>query len=176
MCKDLVLVLVLGSSMSTKLDVGENTNGSRCSKRHLPKSASLHVPCTFSLTHCLQEEKEAEFERLKQEAETAADSKTAKNRAKRQKKKEARGKLKASSDKTGPDGESQAPFKKRRLVDGGKELLFRKPGEESDEDDEDNGPIPAADLTTLAVLSATAPPDVPTPQVVETARIVIHED
>ena len=61
-------------------------------------------------------------------------------------------------------------MKKRRLVSG-RELVFRLPGEESDEEDEEpiTGPEPLetgdqAEETTAA------------PQHVEVSRLVIHED
>lgn len=64
-----------------------------------------------------------------------------------------------------------APLKKRRLVSG-KELVFRRPGEEgSDEEDEDNvGPMPAASTF------ASADPDVVAIPVVDGPRITIIED
>jgi hypothetical protein len=66
--------------------------------------------------------------------------------------------------------EEQAP-KKRRVVNG-KELVFRKPGEESDgeSDEDDPGPQPRRAITSQELAS---PPTVPT---VETPSIVIHED
>lgn len=70
------------------------------------------------------------------------------------------------------------PLKKRRLVNG-KELVFRKPGEETDEDgdEEEDGPEPGAreELTP-------ADGDEPVPQLAEPSRIAaeqkitIHED
>ncbi|KAG5735122.1 PRKR-interacting protein 1 like protein [Termitomyces sp. T112] len=86
---------------------------------------------------------EAEFERKRREAEEAAEAKTAKNRAKRQKKKD-RAKAKGTGtqdDKEpsqGQDAHARVPIKKRRLVNG-KEMIFRQPGEESD-DSEANVP------------------------------------
>jgi hypothetical protein len=66
--------------------------------------------------------------------------------------------------------EEQAP-KKRRVVNG-KELVFRKPGEESDEesDEEDPGPQPGQ---TTAAQELASPPSV---SIAETPTIVIHED
>ena len=62
-----------------------------------------------------------------------------------------------------------APFKKRRLVSG-KEMVFRRPGEEdSDEEDEDDvGPMP----DNVAAAMTDAPP-VP---IVDAPRITIIED
>ncbi|KAI0368274.1 DUF1168-domain-containing protein [Pilatotrama ljubarskyi] len=99
-----------------------------------------------------KEAEAAEFERRKREREEQAQAKTAKNRAKRQKKKE-RAKGKASDKDGQQDGagagseasgeRADVPLKKRRLVNG-RELVFRRPGEEeSDEEDEDDvGPMP----------------------------------
>jgi PRKR-interacting protein 1 len=57
-------------------------------------------------------------------------------------------------------------LKKLRVVNG-KELVFRKPGEESDEesDEEDPGPQPGREVAS--------PPSVP---ITETPTITIHED
>ncbi|KAG6372332.1 hypothetical protein JVT61DRAFT_7772 [Boletus reticuloceps] len=122
------------------------------------------------------------FERRRKEAQDLAEAKTAKNRAKRQKKKE-RAKTK-SSDKVGPgegqSGTSHVPLKKRRLING-KELVFRKPGEETDEDvdeDEDDSTPEASAREELA----PADSDEPVPQPDEALRIaterkiIIHED
>ncbi|KAJ6625593.1 hypothetical protein B0H10DRAFT_2211878 [Mycena sp. CBHHK59/15] len=121
-----------------------------------------------------KEAEEAAFERRRREAEELAESKTAKNRAKRQKKKE-RSKTKASTE-TGEDNggnttSKDAPIKKRRLVNG-QELVFRKPGDESDDED-DNAPQP----TSLAETSHTEP-DSPAevPSILDGSSITIHED
>lgn len=66
--------------------------------------------------------------------------------------------------------EEQAP-KKRRMVNG-KEIVFRKPGEESDgeSDEEDLGPQLGRGSAAQELAS---PPTVP---IAETPTIVIHED
>ena len=123
-----------------------------------------------------------EFDRKKREWDEAAGAKTAKNRAKRQKKKErAKGKGAenggekdaAAGAGSGTSGDQpSAPFKKRRLVSG-KELVFRRPGEEGsdEEDDEDGvGPMPAASTTAPADQDAAPVP------VVDAPRITIIED
>lgn len=119
----------------------------------------------------------AEFERKRKQAEELADAKTAKNRAKRQKKKE-RSKGKGPADETGAQSReaggqiSDAPIKKRRLVSG-KELVFRKPEDDS-EDEKDAGvsnpPDDALDD------SNTSPGVSETPRVVDEPKITIHED
>ncbi|KAJ8521970.1 hypothetical protein ONZ45_g1337 [Pleurotus djamor] len=120
----------------------------------------------------------AEFEAKRKEAEAIAEAKTSKNRAKRQKKKD-RAKGKAQAEKpseSGTQGDNNAPIKKRRLVNG-KELVFRKPGEESEDDgaddsaDEADGPNPP----TQAADSTEQPLAIPV-RVVEEPRIIIHED
>ena len=127
-----------------------------------------------------QEQEEAEFEARKRQREEEADAKTAKNRAKRQKKKE-RAKGKAPEKDGGEDvgssaiGPAQAtisgaPLKKRRLVNG-KELVFKRPGEES-EDDEDVGPEPVSKDELGPYESENAP----APIAVDVPRIIIHED
>lgn len=122
---------------------------------------------------------QAEFERKRKEWEQQAEAKTAKNRAKRQKKKE-RAKSKGGDHDTNARGEvsgsgagpSEAPLKKRRLVNG-QELVFRRPGEESDEDgDEDVGPMPNA-TQDEEEKNVDQPPAVP---IVDAQRIVIHEE
>jgi len=81
-----------------------------------------------------------EFERKRKEREEHADAKTSKNRAKRMKKKERQMKGKDKESEASQDGPASAggdgPIKKRRLVNGS-ELVFRAPGEESDEDERD---------------------------------------
>nr|GAT56338.1 predicted protein [Mycena chlorophos] len=117
-----------------------------------------------------KETETAEFERKRKAAEELAESKTAKNRAKRQKKKDrAKGKGGGaeSSNKS-----SDAPLKKRRLVNG-QELLFKKPGEGSDsDDDEEVGPQAAVQENDSA-----AQLEGPTTAIVDTApRIVFHDE
>jgi len=84
----------------------------------------------------------AEFEKRRNEAEASAEAKTSKNRAKRQKKKE-RAKAKGQSAESGANASREGgsagnaidtPLKKRRLVNG-TEMVFRKPAEETDEED-----------------------------------------
>ncbi|KAI0633595.1 hypothetical protein C8Q77DRAFT_799489 [Trametes polyzona] len=129
-----------------------------------------------------KEAEKAEFERRKREREEQAEAKTAKNRAKRQKKKErAKGKAAEKDDKQdGSVADSGAsadrpdvPLKKRRLVNG-KELVFRRPGEEgSGSEDEDAGPMPQD--TSEANNASTAPDAQPVP-IVDAPRITIIED
>ncbi|KAF8161131.1 hypothetical protein B0H34DRAFT_795966 [Crassisporium funariophilum] len=92
-----------------------------------------------------KEVEDADFEKKRRDAEELNNAKTSKNRAKRQKKKE-RSKMKGNDDdgSSAPRQESESvrsdlPIKKRRLVEG-KELVFKKPGEGSDEEgDVDEG-------------------------------------
>jgi hypothetical protein len=127
-----------------------------------------------------QEIIEAEFERKKREAEELANSKTAKNRAKRQKKKERskKGTKEGESETRVKDGEegsrTDAPLKKRRLVNG-QELVFRQPGEESDED-EDEGPSIHPGVRDPQPRSDMKNTDIDAPPVVDLPRTTIHED
>ncbi|KAG7452759.1 uncharacterized protein BT62DRAFT_1070483 [Guyanagaster necrorhizus] len=121
-----------------------------------------------------KETDEANFERRRREAEAVTAAKTAKNRAKRQKKKE-RSKTHGaprteSPGKGGDDVANDVPIKKRRLVNG-KELVFRKPGKDSDEDSDDTGPVPEREPQDVSQ-------DVPLslPQVLDGPKITIHED
>jgi len=116
-----------------------------------------------------QEAETAEFERKRKEADGAAEARTAKNRAKRQKKKDrAKGK---TSD--GKDGAQDAPLKKRRLING-KELVFRKPGEESDEEQMDEVVDDEVDLPEVAEAEQEAPQEAP--RIAQEQQIIIHED
>ena len=113
-----------------------------------------------------------EFEERKRQREEEAEAKTAKNRAKRQKKKErAKGVKPAEGGRKAAGASEEQSLKKRRVVNG-KELVFRKPGEESDEesDEEEPGPQPGGATITQEPAS---PPGVP---IAETPTIVIHED
>ncbi|EIN11318.1 DUF1168-domain-containing protein [Punctularia strigosozonata HHB-11173 SS5] len=119
---------------------------------------------------------EAEFERKKREREEAAAAKTNKNRAKRQKKKERTkvGKEKdASTDGHAGDG---VPLKKRRLVNGA-EVTFKRPGEESDDEDEGaSGPQPADGRQDEGDEETRTVEHTGTTPLAETHQIVIHED
>ncbi|KAH7888755.1 DUF1168-domain-containing protein [Phlebopus sp. FC_14] len=118
-----------------------------------------------------------EFERRKKEAEDIAEAKTAKNRAKRQKKKD-RARTK-TSDRSGTDGGGvatpHAPLKKRRLVYG-KELVFRRPGDDSGEDEEE----PREPEDEIHGPKVDEPKPQPTEEeavrVSSVLRITIHED
>ncbi|KAG2059185.1 DUF1168-domain-containing protein [Suillus hirtellus] len=115
----------------------------------------------------------AEFEKKRKEAEDIAETKTAKNRAKRQKKKD-RAKVKPSEKGDGKDGTQEAPLKKRRLVNG-KELVFRKPGEESDEEEVDD----AEGHDRLGLANDLETEQIPTeeaPRIAQEQRIIFHED
>ncbi|KAF8973227.1 hypothetical protein BDZ97DRAFT_1912787 [Flammula alnicola] len=127
-----------------------------------------------------KEIEEAEFEGKRRAMDEAANAKTAKNRAKRQKKKD------RSKAKGAGNGETEAttnasqsstvelPIKKRRLVNG-KELVFKRPGEASDEDgsdEETEQPEPVEGIPQ----QSTSGPAANTPPVVETSRITILED
>lgn len=110
-----------------------------------------------------------EFDTKRKQAEDFADAKTAKNRAKRQKKKGARTKN-TNSDAPGADNvDASGTFKKRRLVNGDA-LVFKRPGDSDDEDAADTGPQPTA--------VSAAPDALPTPAVaiLEEPRITIHDD
>ena len=122
----------------------------------------------------------AEFERKRREWEETAEAKTAKNRAKRQKKKErARGKAEKDStpSASGPSGDyANVPLKKRRLVNGA-EMVFRRPGEESsDEDDEGPGPAPPQFTPDDDSVDNSTSADLSSIPVVDAPRIIIHED
>lgn len=78
----------------------------------------------------------------------------------------------ARGDGTGKD----APLKKRRLVNG-QELVFKRPGEGSDDEDSDVdelGPMPSASGTGGSAPNPAQ--DVASIPVVEAQRIIIHED
>lgn len=130
----------------------------------------------------VQEMDAAEFERRRKEADELADAKTAKNRAKRQKKKD-RSKGKGATDDTGVESQeasgqiSGAPIKKRRLVSG-KELLFRRPEECSEgEEGGDERDAEASNTQDDTVKDSNVSPGVAeAPKAVEEPRIMIHED
>jgi len=119
-----------------------------------------------------------EFERKKREWEEQANAKTSKNRAKRQKKKErARGKAgekdkEHDGDSTPQRGDTpDVPLKKRRLVSG-KELVFRRPGEDSDESEDEVGPAPLESPNS----AEPAPAEQPAVPIIDAPRIIIHEE
>jgi len=128
-----------------------------------------------------KETDEAEFERKRRTMEETADAKTAKNRAKRQKKKERLKGKNAGND----DGEvtrdggqrpnADLPIKKRRLVNG-KELVFKKPGEGSDNDESDGERGRSETRDDVPPPNPSGIQDLGSPVVVETGRITIVED
>ena len=126
-----------------------------------------------------QETEEAEFERKRHEAEEITNAKTAKNRAKRQKKKEkvkmkGNGQDNVSSRPGAKNTSADLPLKKRRLVNG-KELIFRRPGDSSDEDlDANEEAIGLSDGSLRQSSPTLVSKD--TPVVLETSRITIQED
>jgi len=145
------------------------------------KVGVLVHPLLEMLLNKMQESFTAEFERKRKEAQDAAEAKTAKNRGKRQKKKERVKQGQSKSEEArridGTSGTSAAgtPLKKRRLVSG-KELVFRKPGEESgDEKDEDSQFHEVSEeqashnVPDIPQTSASVP-------VAEQVRMTIHED
>ncbi|EIW82924.1 DUF1168-domain-containing protein [Coniophora puteana RWD-64-598 SS2] len=120
-----------------------------------------------------KEKETAEFERKRKEAEDLAEAKTAKNRAKRQKKKDRmKGKATERSGDGADDTSADVPLKKRRLVNG-KELVFRRPGEDSEEEDE-HGPSVSLSADAENVEDILQLANVPV--AVEERRITIHED
>ncbi|KAF8200773.1 DUF1168-domain-containing protein [Pholiota molesta] len=127
-----------------------------------------------------KEIEEAEFERKRRAMEEIAEAKTAKNRAKRQKKKE-RAKAKpgkAEGENTKNYGDASAadlPIKKRRLVNG-KELVFKKPGEASDDEESDEERGPGLNDDDVSLPNTSGDPDVEPLAVVETGRITIVEE
>lgn len=66
------------------------------------------------------------------------------------------------------------PLKKRRLVNG-KELIFRRPGDNSDEDLDANEEVTGQPDSSLRQ-SSSAMVSKDTPVVLETSRITIQED
>ena len=129
-----------------------------------------------SLTLYPQETEEAEFERKRREAEEIANAKTAKNRVKRQKKKEmikmkGNGQNNESSRADAEHTSTDLPLKKRRLVNG-KELIFRRPGDSSDEEPEEAAGQPDSSLRQRSPTLVSKD----TPAVLETSKITIQED
>jgi hypothetical protein len=110
------------------------------------------------------------------------NAKTSKNRSKRQKKKE-RSKAKASAGDAGSEslatdgdgGRKDTPLKKRRLING-KELLFRHPGAESDEEKEGDLAEQPSPSDEISVVRTSDGKDIPVIQAVELPKLIFHED
>ncbi|KIR60013.1 hypothetical protein I314_03864 [Cryptococcus bacillisporus CA1873] len=114
------------------------------------------------------EEEQAEFLKRQAERDATAEAKTAKNRAKRQKRKQGR-KGGAEAAEGGATNTGDGGVAKRKL-EGGAKVLFKKPGEEAGDSEEDIGPVaPAVEEQK---------PEVVEPQrVAEEARIsIVDED
>ncbi|CUA77591.1 hypothetical protein RSOLAG22IIIB_02608 [Rhizoctonia solani] len=117
-----------------------------------------------------KEQETAEFEAKKREREEQSEAKTAKNRARRQKKKN-RAMGKGAQD--GASGNSEDPTKRRRLAADGANVVFRRPGESSDGEDEP-GPVPIIPQSAATdAPSLLLPPDV---KIAEPTQIIIHDD
>lgn len=130
----------------------------------------------------IQETEGAEFEMRRREAEETANAKTAKNRAKRLKKKE-RSKAKSgsaepSASMSRADGEPQStdsPLKKRRLVNG-TELVFKRPAaDESGDEDEDSADEVSHQNSFFQSYESAPTPQAPVVSV-DTAKITIIEE
>jgi hypothetical protein len=105
-----------------------------------------------------------------------ADAKTAKNRAKRQKKKERAKDKRAANEHDIPTATEPAtdlPLKKRRLING-KEIVFRRSGHSSDEDDSGQDEVGGQNRTDLPSGSLSVVEESQTPQPSRT--IIIHDD
>ncbi|KAJ3553005.1 hypothetical protein NM688_g3849 [Phlebia brevispora] len=125
-----------------------------------------------------KEAEEAEFEQKRRGWEEQAEAKTAKNRAKRQKKKE-RAKSKGQEHDGGKaerqtDASTDVPLKKRRLVNG-QELVFKRPGDESESEHEEDHRHVHHDPGSAAGAASTTD-EHPAVPVVDTQRITIVED
>ncbi|KAI9507440.1 DUF1168-domain-containing protein [Russula earlei] len=115
------------------------------------------------------------FEERKRQREEEAETKTAKNRAKRQKKKDRAKGAKPMEGQVAGASKEQSP-KKRRVVNG-KELVFRKPGEESDGEgeEEDSGDVELRPLPEPA-MAEQEPTTTPSRPITETPTIIVHDD
>ncbi|KAH8118922.1 DUF1168-domain-containing protein [Phellopilus nigrolimitatus] len=129
-----------------------------------------------------------EFEEKKRQWEESADAKTSKNRAKRLKKKEKKVKGNISGANTSAGGEMESgvsdsrtlgdtPLKKRRLVNGA-EMVFRKPGEEGSEDEDEDavGPIPPDEVQQAGEDAEGTAGGERLLVAVDAPKITIHED
>ena len=127
----------------------------------------------------MQEAVTRDYEEKQQRWREAEEAKTAKNRAKRQKKKErARqggggGNSKANDTaEQGAGTNPEMPLKKRRLVNGA-EMVFSRPGEDG-EDDDDEGPGPQ--LAEQEADSRTVEEPAPAPVASEAKLTIIEDD
>ncbi|WWD20205.1 hypothetical protein CI109_104681 [Kwoniella shandongensis] len=88
------------------------------------------------------EEEQSAFQARQAERDALADAKTAKNRAKRQKRKHGAGGAKKPNGE-GSTATGEGGLAKRKLGGGGAGIVFKKPGEEGSES-EDETPVPGA--------------------------------
>ena len=132
--------------------------------------AGLYAEIGFQL------EEQAAFAARQATRDAEAEAKTAKNRTKRAKRKAGRKGGDAADGKItngGPGGGSGDL--KRKLGGSGAGVVFKRPGEESD-DDETQGEEEVRQTMVESVPALTALPEVPMPKVVEETRIMIHDD
>lgn len=179
MFRDPVLEQVAENSTYTRRAGGESMNVSEQWKKLMKRSVFLSSQPPAGHNRLLyQETTEAEFSRKRREMEEQAEAKTARNRAKREKKKE-RAKTRGPTNEgasgsvdTGIHGSETGPtLKKRRLING-KELVFRQPGDESDDEEDLNDPplgSPTAPTDADGVMAEPHPAR-------ELPKITIHEE
>jgi hypothetical protein len=139
-----------------------------------------HRPNQLITHRSLQEEEAAAFAARQQARIETADAKTSKNRARRQKRKAGKSGDKDTSPGPGngmASAEGGDSSKKRKLGLGtnaanGKGMVFRRPGEESEDDDE---PQDAAKEEQAAPGSDHETELPPVPVVQEEGKIIIHD-
>ncbi|KAG9127719.1 hypothetical protein FRC07_010484 [Ceratobasidium sp. 392] len=120
-----------------------------------------------------KEQEISEFEQKKREREEQSEAKTAKNRAKRQKKKN-RSMGKGGQSNAEAMSTNEDPTKRRRLAADGANVVFRRPGDASDDEDEEDSNIPIPIRTTSDESNLPSlPPDV---KIAEPTQIIIHDD
>lgn len=173
-----IFVMILGAG-SGEFHVYKQSRRREYERLKIMEETAKKV-CTMwkpTLTHVtyasVQEQDAAEFEQRKREREEQSNAKTAKNRAKRQKKKN-RAMGKEAQGSTDGAGTSEDPTKWRRLAADGANIVFRRPGDVSDEDDDEGPALPiprpsSLDESDLPIL----PPDV---KIAEPTQIIIHDD
>lgn len=133
------------------------------------------LPQTAFLT--LQLDDQAAFQARQAARDAIADAKTSKNRARRQKRKAASRGDNQDSKSSAPSAPSATIHGQGKFAGGAGTVVFKRPGEEaSDDDEEDVGPVPATEPVAEQVAAAPPPVAAAVPVAVAEVKITVVDD
>ncbi|RSH76985.1 uncharacterized protein EHS24_003924 [Apiotrichum porosum] len=120
---------------------------------------------------------QAAFQARQAARDAIADAKTSKNRARRQKRKAASRGDNQDSKSSAPSAPSATIHGQGKFAGGAGTVVFKRPGEEaSDDDEEDVGPVPATEPVAEQVAAAPPPVAAAVPVAVAEVKITVVDD